>query len=189
MRTRKSLCRARSILPSLLVSGMLLAVLPCVHAQSSPSFTLLRGVVAQGAGRSSGASFNAHSVIGQPMIDAAAGASFVVHSGFGCVLCDTSAVVISVEQLPTPLDMRIAAMYPNPARDMLHIDLRIERPTHLRVTLHDVFGSMVLPVHDAPMREGRWNVPIRLPVLPPGTYMLRIQSGNRVQTRMLTILR
>lgn len=189
MRTRTSMPRARWLLPAMLVGSMLLIILPSVHAQSSQSYTLLRGVVAQGAGRSSGASVNAHSVVGQPITGTAGAASFVVHSGFGCVLCDTSAVVIGVEQLPSPLDMRIAGMYPNPAREMLHVELRIDRSMQIRVTLHDLLGSTVLPVYDAPMHEGVWRLPIMLPVLPAGTYMLRVQSADRVQTRMLTILR
>ncbi|MEM6783783.1 MAG: PQQ-dependent sugar dehydrogenase [Bacteroidota bacterium] len=85
--------------------------------------------------------------------------------------------------VPTSSALRIAEVYPNPARDVLH--LRLDAPTDasFRIEVLDVLGRRV---RTATAASGEATLDVR--GLSPGTYTLRVQSNADMVHTRVTVL-
>ncbi|MEO0855863.1 MAG: PQQ-dependent sugar dehydrogenase [Bacteroidota bacterium] len=85
--------------------------------------------------------------------------------------------------VPTAPALRIAEVYPNPTRDLLHLRLDAPSTTPLRIDVLDVLGRRV---RTATVVPGDATLDVR--GLPPGTYTLRVQSDTDIVHTRVTVL-
>jgi ELWxxDGT repeat protein len=83
--------------------------------------------------------------------------------------------------LELPSYVRVSEAYPNPAGPLVNVNVDIERPQELHVSVFDVLGRRVLTYPKEPVVAGeRWTVTLDLNGLARGLYFVRV-SGDNVQ--------
>jgi hypothetical protein len=85
-------------------------------------------------------------------------------------------------ELPTP----VVHLYPNPARDFLHLDAAFGRASPVTISLHDMLGRELRRVR-IDERQSRINEQIDLHGLRPGMYMLRLQADGMMESRTVMV--
>jgi len=65
---------------------------------------------------------------------------------------------------------------------------------HVRLTIHDLVGRKVVDVMEEHIDAGTHSYPVHLPMLPSGTYFVRMISGaagaaEQVQHRYFSIIK
>jgi endonuclease/exonuclease/phosphatase family metal-dependent hydrolase len=94
----------------------------------------------------------------------------------------------SAVEAVAPAAWRIGAIYPQPARRQLKVDVNANRPLELRFFLHDILGRRIA-LSDAGNSRGIGTFPyeIALPELQPGMYFLGITDGIRSENRPIVV--
>jgi surface protein len=88
-----------------------------------------------------------------------------------------------------PAETQLFASFPNPARQQATVRFAVAGgPQEVRVRLYDILGRQVQTVYEGPA-EGRIERTLDVSGLSSGAYVLRMQVGDRVQTRRLTVVR
>ncbi|MEL6613682.1 MAG: T9SS type A sorting domain-containing protein, partial [Bacteroidota bacterium] len=85
--------------------------------------------------------------------------------------------------VPTAPTLRIAEVYPNPTRDVLHLRLDAPSTAPLRIDVLDVLGRRVRTAMAMP---GEATLDVR--GLSPGTYTVRAQSDTDIVHTRVTVL-
>jgi len=91
-------------------------------------------------------------------------------------------VSVEANETPPPLAFQI---YPNPAASRATVDLDLSGSPFVRVVLYDVLGRSVRQLH-AGLVSGPMTVDVS--GLPGGVYFVRVEGGQTVLTRKLTII-
>lgn len=79
-------------------------------------------------------------------------------------------------------------IYPNPAREEVNIDLSLENPSVIKVSILDICGRDVgLHIEEQNLNSGHHILTIPLSNIKPGTYMSRIQINKEVYTGLMLI--
>ncbi|MEL7252429.1 MAG: T9SS type A sorting domain-containing protein, partial [Bacteroidota bacterium] len=79
------------------------------------------------------------------------------------------------------LELEVQAL-PNPCYDGFTLSFQIPR-AHLRITLFDSLGAVVRQLADKTLPQGRHQLQVDLSRLPAGAYFVRLQMGQKVQTK------
>jgi hypothetical protein len=86
------------------------------------------------------------------------------------------------------------AVHPNPSAGRTTVALTLAEAEEVRVVVYDVLGRAVAVLHEGPLAVG--TARLSLPVLPSGTYLVRVSGsnatgagGNTVATRRVTVVR
>jgi hypothetical protein len=93
-----------------------------------------------------------------------------------------------------PARTELGAIYPNPFRGALSLELRLSTPARVRLAVYDVAGRLVRTLLDGDQPAGRrivaWDGAARTRAqAASGYYIIRFQAGNVVQTRPVWLLR
>ncbi len=72
--------------------------------------------------------------------------------------------------------------FPNPCYEGFTLSFQIPQ-THLRITLFDSLGAVVRQLADKTLPPGRHRQEVDLNRLPAGAYFVRLQMGQKVQTK------
>jgi len=86
-------------------------------------------------------------------------------------------------------ELRVASMFPQPARDMVVLDVAAPSTAALRVSLHDLLGREISLIHHGLVEGGLRQFPINTSGLRVGTYMVCVRHGANVLWEPLSILR
>ncbi|MEO5930479.1 MAG: peptidylprolyl isomerase [Candidatus Kapaibacterium sp.] len=78
---------------------------------------------------------------------------------------------------------------PNPARDAVSLRFTLRRESDVRVTMADASGREIATLFDGAMEPGERILPADLRGLPSGVYLCRLETGGRVETRRLVVVR
>jgi hypothetical protein len=108
----------------------------------------------------------------------------------GGVWQEISRTTATVPELTTAL----LAPHPNPFNPTTTLTLTLERPQDVRLTIHDLAGREVRRLVDVRLPAGRHTAPWdgcdrAGHALPAGTYIARLQAGDRVETRKLSLVK
>ena len=108
----------------------------------------------------------------------------------GGVWQELSRTTATVPELTTAL----LAPQPNPFNPTTTLAFTLERPQDVRLTIHDLAGREVRRLVDVRLPAGRhaspWDGRDRAGQgLPAGTYLARLQAGDRVETRKLSLVK
>jgi len=80
--------------------------------------------------------------------------------------------------------------YPNPAQDILTIELTVSANTSLSLVLRDSKGNKIQQLLDGQrFVPGRYSIPVGMRHLPNGVYFLQIQNEQTALTRRIMILK
>lgn len=91
--------------------------------------------------------------------------------------------------LSTPDAFALHGNYPNPFRNQTTIRYELPRPVQVQLAVYDVLGRRVKVLVDEQQPAGRKELHFDAAELPSGTYFYRLETGNQVETRRLTVVR
>ncbi|NBB76674.1 MAG: T9SS type A sorting domain-containing protein, partial [Bacteroidetes bacterium] len=88
-----------------------------------------------------------------------------------------------------PTDFTLAQNYPNPFNPTTQISYQLPVDSRVRLAVFDMLGRQVATLVDEQMSAGRHSVTFDAGNLSSGIYLYRLQAGNTVMTRKLTIMK
>ena len=88
-----------------------------------------------------------------------------------------------------PLSYQLEQNYPNPFNPATHIGFSIADARLVTLKVYDVLGKEVATLANTTMNPGTYTIPWNAGNLPTGIYFYRLQAGQFVQTRKLTLLK
>jgi|GEM_PF-2351588 len=89
-----------------------------------------------------------------------------------------------------PEAVALKAPYPNPASDLIHIDLELPDDTDLRVRVFDVLGRHVAILWDGPELAGRHTITWQPDAhLSAGVYLIQLSTAGITRTQKVTLVR
>jgi hypothetical protein len=88
-----------------------------------------------------------------------------------------------------PTDFTLAQNYPNPFNPTTQISYQLPVDSRVRLAVFDMLGRQVATLVDEQMAAGRHSVTFDAGNLSSGVYLYRLQAGNTVMTRKLTIMK
>ena len=96
-------------------------------------------------------------------------------------------------ELPTP-HVALAQNHPNPFNPSTTIAFSLDRPGHVRLSVHDLSGRLIAELVNAPRAAGsheiRWHgTDRRGQPVPSGTYLYRLDTTERSLVRTMTLLK
>lgn len=86
----------------------------------------------------------------------------------------------------TELDKSIT-VYPNPAKEIVHIKTTINKPEHIMFSLVNIMGQTVLKQDLGLKFAGEVNVPVNLNNIPKGVYGYQLMIGSEIKKGKLMI--
>jgi hypothetical protein len=97
----------------------------------------------------------------------------------------------SVEEHPAriPSSFALEQNYPNPFNPSTTIEYALPKSAHVELKVYDVLGNEVQTLVNGKQPAGRHRVQFDGKGLPGGVYFYRIQAGEFVQTKKLTLLK
>jgi hypothetical protein len=84
----------------------------------------------------------------------------------------------------------LSTLYPNPAEDLVHIDLILRRPTEVVLEVVDIFGRPMLTSNQGFLSAGTYeHLPLEVGALASGTYIVRLRGSEKVNAQKLVVLK
>ncbi len=96
-----------------------------------------------------------------------------------------TSVVEGAELLPK--EFGLSQNYPNPFNPSTMIEVRIARAGHVSVAVFDVLGRETATIVNEPLAPGVYSFAFNAARLTSGVYFYRMQAGEFVQTKRLTV--
>lgn len=84
-------------------------------------------------------------------------------------------------------DYEYFKVYPNPAEEVLTVEISIKLPGRIFITMHNSAGEIVRILADDLFPAGRHFLETTINSVPAGTYVIRYEKGNKVQIRKVVI--
>jgi len=106
----------------------------------------------------------------------------------------TVEMAVQEEEIPTPAQTRLLAIYPNPFNPETRISFAIAQPCRVQIKIYDVGGRLVRSLTDQSFEAGRfeetWNGrDDRGRSMPSNLYYARMTAGSVVQMKKMTLLK
>ena len=95
----------------------------------------------------------------------------------------------SVSEASTNSTLEIVSAYPNPARDVSKIVIRLSRPIPLEARLYTELGAEIQTDDLGMMPDGEFELPLRFSSLSSGTYILEIRSPQEAKHIQLKVVK
>lgn len=89
----------------------------------------------------------------------------------------------------SPVFEQGVSVYPNPANDFMNISFMLNQPEVAGVEIFDLFGKKVAAVTEHEYAEGQNLIRISNEGIANGMYLIKLQIGNRVITRKISVIR
>lgn len=86
--------------------------------------------------------------------------------------------IVGVEEAVRASELTLYPAWPNPATDLLHIPISLEKPQQVRVTLYDLDGRPVHATAPVLMGSGRNELTVPTSQLADGIYYFRLDAGK-----------
>ena len=78
-------------------------------------------------------------------------------------------------------------IFPNPVREEVKIEFSVRRTENVRVVILDKEGQQVKQVRDATLSPGRYQFSAECNALPPGTYIVQVNSEQLSASRQFVV--
>lgn len=147
----------------------------------------------QGFGASSLNNTHLCTAIGQSFVGATQNASIQVTSGFLVhpLICETGTAVEEKtregSQLPTAYELE--QNYPNPFNPSTTIAFALPKLSEVTLKIFDASGREVATLVEGRLPPGRHEVVLDARPFSSGVYFYRLQAGDFLQTRRLTLIK
>ncbi len=89
----------------------------------------------------------------------------------------------------TPPGFTVSDAVPNPAQQIIRVDIHLTQPAFVKSELYDVVGKEVESLLDEGLSSGDFPLLIGTGGLADGTYILRVSSGGETVSRRIVIAR
>jgi hypothetical protein len=83
----------------------------------------------------------------------------------------------------------LKAPFPNPAQQQVTLQYAVPTSMDVQVAVYDVLGRRVATWVGERVDAGRYEQQVTADRLAPGTYFVRLNAGDQVLTRRLTVVR
>jgi glycosidase len=108
---------------------------------------------------------------------------------WGFVVYEASGVNTGLLDGAVPDAFALGQNYPNPFNSVTRIPYSLSAPSEARLTIHDLLGREVQILDRGAKHAGRYETTFAATDLPSGLYIYQLQSGNRMETKRLLLLR
>lgn len=108
-----------------------------------------------------------------------------VAAGDLAVMLDEARVAARPE---LPSEFALRQNYPNPFNPMTIIRFELPEPAAIRLAVFDLLGRRVSTVLEGPAEAGRHEVRFDAGGLPSGTYVYRLEAGDRIELQRHMVL-
>ena len=83
----------------------------------------------------------------------------------------------------------LSPVYPNPARDLAYVDVRLAKASEVTLDILDLTGRAIRSQYEGLHAPGKVEaIPLVLSSLQPGTYFVRLRGDNKNITQKLIVL-
>lgn len=156
---------------------------------SAAQYQITGATFSGGGGVTSGGDYAVSATIGQPAAGVATGEEFHAHSGFWNFR-ETDIVTSIEEQKETlPDEFRLDQNYPNPFNPATTIAFSLPEDSDVRLVIYDMLGRQVATLVDETKAAGSYDVNFDAGNLASGTYLYRLQAGDNLKTRTMTLVK
>jgi len=98
---------------------------------------------------------------------------------------DMSFVLSLVEETAT--QTMLGQNYPNPATYSTQIDFSVTKPAQTQLVVYDLTGKVIATLVNQNLNTGKYTVTFDANVLPTGTYIYQLRTGDISITKQMTI--
>jgi hypothetical protein len=100
---------------------------------------------------------------------------------------DTTSV--STEAQNGPVSFKLNQNYPNPFNPNTTISFRLNHSSDVRLQVFDISGGLVTTLIERRVSSGEHSVQFNAGSLSSGTYVYRLEAGNKVETKTMTLIK
>ena len=104
-------------------------------------------------------------------------------------LDDITVVMGDLQSYLAPSEFALSSSYPNPFNPSTSMDLSLNESGYVSVKVYNVMGQVVSTLVDGNMDAGYHTLTWNADNMPSGMYLVRVQSGNNVETQKLMLLK
>ena len=104
-------------------------------------------------------------------------------------LDDITVVMGDLQSYLAPSEFALSSSYPNPFNPSTSMDLSLNESGYVSVKVYNVMGQVVSTLIDGSMDAGYHTLTWNADNMPSGMYLVRVQSGNNVETQKLMLLK
>ncbi len=97
--------------------------------------------------------------------------------------------VSNEETKETPSSVKLHQNYPNPFNPTTTISFELDKPSEITLTVFDALGRRVSELLDGQFSAGYHQIQFNAGNLSSGMYIYRLQAGNKVFTKKLTLIK
>ena len=180
--------------PAQLALGLVLVSALAWQAWAFVGDGLEVSAVTSGGGFASSHPYGLGGSIGQSVVERSTGGGFELQAGIWAPSA-TNPVRTDVDgTAPRPTVHRLVGAHPNPFNPRTEVSFELAEATHVRVDVHDVRGRLIRTLVNEARNAGphavMWNgTDNHGSSVASGTYYLRFNAGNRVETRKVALLK
>lgn len=88
----------------------------------------------------------------------------------------------------TPAVLTGVTVFPNPMRTQSSVEFTLQSPSHVNLSIYDIYGRLVENTLDSELPAGSHSCTIGRNHIPGGVYFVRFQAGNEIQTGRFVVL-
>jgi hypothetical protein len=88
-----------------------------------------------------------------------------------------------------PIEYALEAIYPNPFNPSTNVRFSLPETAHVRITVYNTLGQLVATLSDGMTAQGRHTITWNAINQASGVYIIRLEAGNFVQVRHVTLLK
>ena len=128
----------------------------------------------------------------QPPADLIGGNITVTVESNGLKSATIQKVVTDVQsdnQQTVPDKFKLGNNYPNPFNPTTNIQYSLSKPVHVQLKVYNMLGQLVATLVDQKQTTGNYQVTFHANRFASGIYIYRLQAGNFVQTKKMTLLK
>ncbi len=86
-------------------------------------------------------------------------------------------------------DFSLEQNFPNPFNPSTRINYQIAKENFVTLKVYDIIGNEVAALVNNQQPAGKYSVDFNSANLPSGVYLYRLQAGNYIQTRKMTLIK
>ncbi len=116
------------------------------------------------------------------------------YQGFGLIGGENGTLISTLEEMPVSLqkhELQFASgvlnIYPNPASDLVFLEIEGTAGDHLMISIYDNTGRLVFSGDHSVAGSAKQIIPVSLKGLKAGLYLVKMNSSNQVITGKLII--
>lgn len=98
-------------------------------------------------------------------------------------------IIVSNEPDATPRHATLESIAPNPVQQSARVAYRLDRPAQVQISVFDIRGREVAMLVDASLGAGSHTAQLSTHDFAAGSYILRLRSGDVVETERFTVVR